>query len=558
MAQAIDAAGHQIDRSRAASGLGGTPSPAERDRVAQGIAEARADRREAAREARRAEEVARSGPDRAVEARLADARRDAESRTSEREEQRAREAAYDRREAAREARRADAVARTGPDPAVAARADDGDRAAKAYLRARAAAADRDAALRWEDPDTRDRAVGGLDRGPADGPRTREESEAERARSGYRDAIARRAVGAAFEGIGAQARDLAARARALAAGGAGADRSDLSPAERALASAVGAVAEAVAGIVGALGAASDPRGGAPGRAAGVDDRAQGVGAAGLQIGRDYWADLRALPGDVADYAAFTLERSRLGFEEIAGTLTPAEAERLAEMRGQVRDRVEATWDAVVGTPEAVVDWFAATREAWERNERVKDLHAEGLATDRETRDAARDVALLASGAPLAVAGAARKLLHILRGPADGRGGGGGPTPTRAPLNEGALELIERRRAETGWEGPRLTRPNADDPRLDQLYAEMYRKRDQVEGGTVGAALQELADPSTWVRRDGRVEPPHAQKVRNRYREITGYLSDRSDPIPAGSREAAERIQRDLREAWALIAATGPNK
>ena len=110
--------------------------------------------------------------------------------------------------------------------------------------------------------------------------------------------------------------------------------------------------------------------------------------------------------------------------------------------------------------------------------------------------------------------------------------------------GALKMLGRRLDE-GWEGPRTTKPNAQDPRLQRLYKEAYRPEDKFPGGSAGILLREAADPSSWVKRDGQLQPPHLIKAEERLQGITRLLSDRKDPIPSGDRAAAERVQQDLR-------------
>ena len=65
------------------------------------------------------------------------------------------------------------------------------------------------------------------------------------------------------------------------------------------------------------------------------------------------------------------------------------------------------------------------------------------------------------------------------------------------------------------------------------------------------MDELADRSRWIERGGRLKPPHAQKVRNRHREISGILSDRDNPLYPDDRMAPERVQPDLHEARDII-------
>ena len=123
-----------------------------------------------------------------------------------------------------------------------------------------------------------------------------------------------------------------------------------------------------------------------------------------------------------------------------------------------------------------------------------------------------------------------------------------------LGQGTLKMVGRR-LDNGWSGPRPTRPSAQDPRVEDLYNQIYREADRFPGGTSGILVRELDDPSTWVTRRSRLEPPHLQKANDRLNSINNLLGIQKDgsirlppgekPVPNADRRALDEVRRDLK-------------
>jgi hypothetical protein len=88
-----------------------------------------------------------------------------------------------------------------------------------------------------------------------------------------------------------------------------------------------------------------------------------------------------------------------------------------------------------------------------------------------------------------------------------------------------------------------KPNAQDPKLQRLYNELYRPTNKIPGGTMQMLKEEFLE--------GMSNPRHIQKAEDRLIEITKRLMDQSKPLSRTDYETAQNVQRLLRETIKLV-------
>ena len=88
-----------------------------------------------------------------------------------------------------------------------------------------------------------------------------------------------------------------------------------------------------------------------------------------------------------------------------------------------------------------------------------------------------------------------------------------------------------------------KPNAQDPKLQRLYNELYKPTDDIPGGTMQILKEEFLE--------GMGNPQHIQKAEDRLIEITKRLMDRNNPLSRTEYETAQNVQKLLRETIKLV-------
>jgi hypothetical protein len=88
-----------------------------------------------------------------------------------------------------------------------------------------------------------------------------------------------------------------------------------------------------------------------------------------------------------------------------------------------------------------------------------------------------------------------------------------------------------------------KPNAQDPKLQSLYDQIYRPTDKTPGGTMQILKEEFLD--------GIRNPEHLIKAEQRLRGITKIILDKKNPLSRADLETAQNVQRLLRESIKLV-------